>query len=92
MVGIARVDEHLLVLLVPVIHPIEVEGDQVLERLRSRERLGVVPGTRLERRVADPDRVVGGLALLWAVRVPVGGLEQVEPDVLGREVVDRLVA
>ena len=92
VVGVARVDEHLLVLLEPLIHPVPVERDQVPDRLGAGERLRVVPGAGLDDLVADPDRVVGRLALLGAPRVPVGGLEHVRADVLGREVVGRLVA
>ena len=36
VVRVARMDEHLLVLLVPVVHPVPVERDQVLDRRRAR--------------------------------------------------------
>src|SRR6202020_3468049 len=61
-------------------------------RGRPREGVRGVPRPVLDDLVSNPDRVVGRVALLRAVRVTVGWLEELLTYVLGREVVDRLQA
>ena len=54
VVGVAGMDEHLFVLLVPMVHPVPVEGDQVLAARRPPDRLGVVPGAGLDHGARRP--------------------------------------
>ena len=81
--------EQLLVLREPLVDLLPVDGDVAGEELRGLERLAVRPDGVRRRAVADADRPVRRLALVRAVRLPFGGLEQVEAHVVVREVVDR---
>src|SRR5439155_1003889 len=64
LVGVARVDEDLLVLLVPAVDPVPIEGDEVLDRGNLVIRLGIAPHRVLRNLVADPDRPIGGRPLV----------------------------
>src|SRR4029077_20796983 len=84
-------DEDLLVLLVPVLDGVPVEGDAIRDGRRPRQDLGVAPDLVLGDLAADADRPVARVTLEGAVRRVLGRLEQVEADVGAREVPDRQV-
>src|SRR5438067_857741 len=68
------------------------EAEQVANRLGVVLRLRIRPDDVLGRTVARADRPVRRLSLVEAVRLPVGGLEEVEAHVPVGEVVDGEVA
>ena len=92
VVGVARVDEDLLVLLVPVLDGIPVERHAIGDGRRPGQDLGIAPDLVLGDLAAHADRPVARVALERAVRRVLGRLEQVEADVRAREVPDRQVA
>src|ERR671913_338607 len=88
MVRVAGVDKDLLVFFVPVIHLVPIERQVISERRSRVYRLRVAPHGVLREAVADTHRPVRGVALEWAVRREIRGLEEVHPHVLSGEVVD----
>jgi hypothetical protein len=88
---VARVHEHLLVLLVPVIELLPVERHVAGELGRLLDRRLVTPHRVRGDAIADADRPVAGIALARAMR---GLLRTLQPrliDVREREVIDRQV-
>ncbi|ELB93205.1 FMNH2-dependent monooxygenase [Rhodococcus wratislaviensis IFP 2016] len=87
-IRVAGVDEHLLILLVPGVHPVPVERD-VRAEVEGVLQFGVVsPHGLLGATVADDEIPVPGLALPRAGRGGVDGLEEVEVHVVAGNVVN----
>ena len=80
--------EDLLVLLVPVIHAIPVEGEVVLDLHRLRIGILVAPDSVLGHPVANLYRPVAGIALERAVGRMRRALQQVHAHVGPGKVVD----
>ena len=89
LIGVARVDEDLLVLLVPAIDLAPVERGEPGELRHLVERRLVAPEDVVDIPPAEGERPVGGVPLIGAVRAGVGLRHQIEPDVLEGEVIDR---
>jgi len=82
------VDEDLVVLLEPGVHPAPIDGQVALDVGTLGQRVLVAPDGVADHPVTDRDRPVGGVTLVRAVGGGVGRLQQLGADVLGWEVVD----
>jgi hypothetical protein len=81
--------EHLVVLLVPGVGLVPVEG-HVARQLRHRlDGIRIGPDRVLVPAAAGHHRVVRSVTLVGAVGAMAGRFEQIEPDVFAREVIDR---
>ena len=93
LVRVARMHVDLLVLLVPRIELVPVEGDVAGEvRGLGIERDRVAPDRVLLDLAAHLERPVDGIALVGAVRAVAGRLEELHAHVVHGKVVDRGVA
>src|SRR5215211_4650524 len=92
MVGVAGVDEDLLVFFVPMIHRVPIESDVPVDRWGRVYGFPVSPHGVLREAVPDPYRPVRGVALEGTVRGVVRVLKKVHAHVLLGEVVDGQVA
>ena len=88
VVGVAGVDEDLLVLLEPVLHRVPVERDAIRDLPHGGERFGVGPDAALGDAPASLDGPVARVALERAMRVVARWREQVEAHVDAGEVPD----
>src|SRR5882724_5397934 len=89
--GIARVDEDLLVLLVPVLHLVPVEGQVAGDVGAGGNRLRIAPGRIRDPGLADLQGIVARRALVRALRARRARLEQSLVDIRQRKVIDRQV-
>src|SRR5215217_937688 len=85
VVGMA---DRALILLVPSVHPVGIEGEIACYRWCGFDRRWVAPDGVLGDLVAGADGPVGSVALERAVGGVFGRLEEVHPGVLVWEVVD----
>jgi hypothetical protein len=80
--------EELVVLGEPLVGEVPVERDVAAEERRGLDRLAVGPRGIRHLAVADSDRPVRRLTLVPAVRPLLARLEEVEANLLVREVID----
>src|SRR3546814_14536208 len=88
---VAGMDEDLLVLFEPSVHPVPVESHVAGDGRRLVEGLLVTPDGVVGRAITGGDAPVAGVALEGAMRAAAGWGQQLRAPVVARAVVDRRV-
>lgn len=75
-----------LVFLAPDLHPVAVERNEILDAGDRLERLLVAPSHVVRARVAHTERPVGGVSLVRSAAGMSRAAQEVDPDLVSREV------